>query len=191
MSKKTTDAIPDSLMQPVKLEGAGRKASSEVEERKLVEQTTQVVITHRVNDQFRQSMNQIIEDCKTLRLKPVDVVRLEILHFSTLPENEQHQIMMNVYYDDESLKKSATTFGINRFTKEKMDETIAQLQDYSKRVNVRAKIDAAGLLNQSIAYFATLPRAEKIEAIKEVKAKFADMLVYLTPAQAEAALASL
>lgn len=192
MSKKNSDAIPSSLLKPVELKGVKPAAAAPaVSEQEMIDLTTQVIITHRVNDQFRQSMNQIIDDCKTLRLKPVDVVRFDLLYFSTLPEAEQHQILMNVYYDDESPKKSATTFGINRFTKERMDETIASLQEYSKRINVRAKIDAAGLLNQSIAHFATLPRQEKLEAIKAVKSTFSDMLVYLTPAQAQAALEAL
>lgn len=194
MSKKNEEAIPQNLMKPVELKAPKKKnpeGEQGMSERERIELTTQLVLTHRVNDQFRASLNLIKTNMASRRYSVVDCVRLITLYTPTLDLEARHDMMQTMFYEEESLKKSSTTFAINRFTKLQIDECLQEMQDYAKKIGVRANVDASSFLNQSVAYFGTLSKDEMLKAEKVVKDKFGDLMVYLTPAQAKEALDSL
>jgi hypothetical protein len=191
MAKKPAMVVPDSLLNKrveIKAPESAAEEKPSMSEAELIDLRTINVFTLRVNDDFRNDLNAIKGDLAAFRFTAVECVRHIALHTVLTPVDQRFAMATAVYKESEGLKKSSTTFGFNKFTKLKLEECLAELTTYSKqKVNMNLKFDVTGLLTQAVYNFAMLSRDDKVKAIKEVKAQYADMLHYLTPAQAEAA----
>jgi len=190
MAKKVATMVPEALLNKrveIKAPESVPEDKSLLTEEELIDLRTINVFTLRVNDDFRADVNAIKTDASAFRFTNVDCLRYVALHAASMPVEQRFQMATAVYKDSEGLKNKSTTFGFNRFTKIKLEESLAELTAYSKQVNMNIKFDVTGFLTQAVYNFALLSREEKIKAIKEVNSKYTDMLHYLTPAQAEAA----
>lgn len=190
MVKKIQTVVPDALLNKrveIKAPSPIHEEKSSISEEELIDLRTINVFTLRVNPDFRDDVTSIKGDLAAFRFTNVDCVRYVALHATSLPVEQRFQMATGVYKDSEGLKNKSTTFGFNKFTKIRLEESLGELTAYSKKINMNLKFDVTGFLTQAVYNFALLSREEKVKAIKEVNAKYADMLHYLTPAQAEAA----